>query len=54
MQQWHSIDEVLDFAIGEEKAAAEFYMRLADQSKTPGMRQVLGLCPRRKGAQGQT
>jgi len=40
MQQWHSIDEVLDFAIGEEKAAAEFYSRLADQSKTPGMRQV--------------
>jgi len=41
MQQWHSIDEVLDFAIGEEKAAAEFYMRLADQAKVPGMRQVL-------------
>ena len=40
MQQWHSIDEILDFAIGEEKAAAEFYTRLADQSKTPGIRQV--------------
>ena len=40
MDKWHSIDEVLDFAIGEEKAAAEFYARLADQSKTPGMRQV--------------
>jgi len=40
MQQWHSTDEVLDFAIGEEKAAAEFYARLADQSKTPGIRQV--------------
>ena len=41
MQQGRSIDEVLDFAIGEEKAAAEFYTRLADQSKTPGMRQIL-------------
>ena len=42
MQQWHSTDEVLDFAIGEEKAAAEFYTHLADQSKTPGIRQVFG------------
>jgi rubrerythrin len=40
VDKWHSIDEVLDFAISEEKAAAEFYMRLADQSKTPGMRQI--------------
>jgi rubrerythrin len=40
MDKWHSIDEVLDFAIGEENAAAEFYTHLADQSKTPGMRQI--------------
>lgn len=41
MNRWHSIDEALDLAIGEEKAAAEFYTQLAGQVKTPGMRQVL-------------
>ena len=41
MNRWNSIDEILDLAIGEEKAAAEFYTQLASQVKTPGMRQVL-------------
>ena len=41
MSRWNSIDEILDLAIGEEKAAAEFYTQLAGQVKTPGMRQVL-------------
>jgi rubrerythrin len=40
MQQWHSIDDVLNFAIGEEIAAAEFYTRLGAQSKAPGMREM--------------
>lgn len=41
MNRWNSVDEVLDLAIGEERAAAEFYTQLAGQVKTPGMRQVL-------------
>jgi len=41
VSRWNSIDEILDLAIGEEKAAAEFYTQLAGQVKTPGMRQVL-------------
>lgn len=40
MSRWNSIDEILDYAIGEEKAAAEFYTQLAGQVKTPGMPQV--------------
>lgn len=40
MQQWHSVDDVLNFAIGEEVAAAEFYTRLAGQSQAPGMREM--------------
>jgi rubrerythrin len=38
---WTSIDEALDFAIGEELAAADFYTRLARQAKVPGMREAL-------------
>jgi rubrerythrin len=37
VNQWHSTDEALDFAIGEEKVAAKLYTRLADQVKMPGM-----------------
>jgi rubrerythrin len=40
MNQWHSIDEVLDFAISEEEAAAAFYTQLAEQMAQPVMRQV--------------
>ena len=42
MTKWHSIDDALNYAIGEEQAAAEFYTQLASQAKMPGMRQVLG------------
>jgi rubrerythrin len=38
---WTSIDEALDFAIGEELAAADFYTRLARQAKVPGMKEAL-------------
>jgi len=41
MTLWHSIDDVLNYAIGEEQAAAKFYTQLASQAKMPGMRQVL-------------
>jgi rubrerythrin len=41
VNRWNSIDEILDLAISEEKAAAEFYTQLAGQVKTPGMRGVL-------------
>ena len=41
MTKWHSIDDVLNYAIGEEQAAAEFYTQVASQAKMPGMRQVL-------------
>jgi len=37
VNKWHSIDAALDFAIGEEKAAAKFCTRLADQAKMPGI-----------------
>ena len=40
MKQWRSVEETLDFAIGEEQAAAEFYTQLAAQARVPGMRQV--------------
>jgi rubrerythrin len=41
MQEWKSVDEVLDFAIGEEQAAVEFYTQLAAQTERPAMRQTL-------------
>ena len=40
MDKWDSINDVLDFAIGEEEAAAEFYAQLAKQMDKPGMREV--------------
>ena len=40
MKQWNSIDEVLTYAIGEEQAAADFYTRLAENAKVPGMQQT--------------
>jgi len=39
--EWKSIDEVLDFAISEEEAAAEFYTGLAGRIERPWMRDVL-------------
>ncbi len=40
MTSWNSVDEVLDFAIGEEEAAVKFYTRLAEQMERPEMRKV--------------
>ena len=41
MKQWNSIDDALLFAIGEEQAAADFYTRLAETAKVPGMKLAL-------------
>lgn len=41
MPEWNSIDQVLDFAIREEEAAAAFYTQLAEQTERPAMRQAL-------------
>ncbi len=41
MAHWTTIEEALDFAIGEEQAAADFYTGLAAKTTVPGMRQAL-------------
>ena len=38
MKKWNSIDEVLDFAIGEEEGAVQFYTELATQATNQSMR----------------
>ncbi len=38
----NSLDEILDFAIGEEQAAVTFYTSLAAQTQSAEMRAVLG------------
>ena len=40
MEERTVIEQVLDFAIEEEQAAADFYAQLAAQSKAPEMRDV--------------
>ena len=40
MDKWQSIDDILNFAIGEEQAAHEFYTRLADQAPGQDMRET--------------
>jgi rubrerythrin len=40
MTQWNKVDEVLDFAISEEEAAAEFYAGLAERADHAAMRKV--------------
>ncbi|GAK61171.1 rubrerythrin [Candidatus Vecturithrix granuli] len=40
MKQFRSVDDILDFAISEEEAAAEFYRQLASTVSTPVMQQV--------------
>ncbi|HEY3325313.1 MAG TPA: ferritin family protein [Planctomycetota bacterium] len=40
MSNWQSPDDVLDFAIREEDAAAKFYVKLANQAKDSGMREA--------------
>ena len=41
MQTFGSVDEILDFAIKEEKEAADFYMELAGKMDKPWMKEVL-------------
>jgi rubrerythrin len=37
---FHTIDEILDFAIGKEEEAAQFYTGLATRATKPGMKQA--------------
>jgi rubrerythrin len=41
MKRWESTDDILEFAIGEEEAAARFYEQLAAEAKSPEIRQLL-------------
>lgn len=40
MEQWKSADEVLDFAIGQEEQAAQFYTELAGRMDRPWMSKI--------------
>jgi rubrerythrin len=40
MKEFNTIDEILDFAIGEEQAAVDFYIQLASQSKNKQTRRI--------------
>ena len=40
MKQWNSVDEVLDFAIGNEEEAMNFYNDMAGNMDSPAMRTV--------------
>jgi len=40
MKEWQSLDDVLDFAIGEEEAAAAFYQELSATVKGQHMRRL--------------
>jgi len=40
MKEFTSINEILDFAIGEEQAAVDFYLQLAAQSKNQQTKKV--------------
>lgn len=40
MENWVSVDEVLDFAIEEEENAAGFYTELAEKARHKNMREV--------------
>jgi rubrerythrin len=40
MEQWKSVDEVLDFAIGQEEEAAQFYTDLAGRMDRPWMSKI--------------
>jgi len=40
MKQWKGIEEVLDFAIGSEEEAVQFYTRLAERAEKPWMRDI--------------
>ena len=38
--KFESVDEILDFAIGKEEEAAQFYINLADRMAPPNMKEV--------------
>ena len=40
MQQWKSVDEVLDFAIGQEQQAFQFYTDLSARMDRPWMSEI--------------
>ena len=40
MNEWNSVDDVLDFAIGNEEAAAQFYRELAEKVEKPWMKKT--------------
>ncbi len=40
MKEFNSIDDVLDFAIGEEENAVNFYLKLASQAKSEQIRKI--------------
>jgi rubrerythrin len=40
MKNFNTIDEILDFAIGEEQAAVDFYSELSESSKSEDMKSV--------------
>jgi rubrerythrin len=40
MQQWKSVDEILDFAIGQEQQAFEFYTNLSGNMERPWMGEI--------------
>ncbi len=41
MKSWGSVEEVLDFAIGQEEEAAQLYTDLAGQMEEPALRETL-------------
>jgi rubrerythrin len=40
MEQWKSVDEILDFAIGQEEQAAKFYTDLSNRMDRPWMSEI--------------
>ena len=40
MEQWTSVDEILDFAVGQEEQAAQFYTDLATRMERPWMTKI--------------
>jgi len=50
VNQWNSVDEVLDFAIQNEQDAVDFYTDLAGRSESPNMAKVFaGFAKEEKG-----
>ena len=41
MQEWKSLNDILEYAIGQEEAAATFYEELAERVGRPQVRQLL-------------